>query len=136
MSSWFILIAYILFAYGMSVIVTQGIGPFNIFFRLRTWADSVSDNFGMLFRCMLCYPTNLGIVFSLVNWFLLPIAITPFNMLFEGHESMWWIAAIMDGCLTGGVCHFIWNVDDYFSKNVPVEYEEDNQEDTKILLND
>lgn len=116
---WVIIICYLLFAYGTSVIVTQGIGPFNIFFRLREWADNISDNFGMLFRCMLCFPTNLGIVFSIFNWFCIPIALTPFNIILGGSDY-WWLAAIMDGALTGGVCHFLWNIDDYIDKSTPV----------------
>ena len=31
---WFILVCYILMTYGFSVIVTQGIGPFNVFLEL------------------------------------------------------------------------------------------------------
>ena len=132
--SWFVLICYILFSYGISVIFTQGIGPFNIFYRLRLWADSISDNFGMLFRCMLCFPTNVGWVFSLFNWFLLPVAISPFNMILAGTD-LWWLAAIMDGCLTGGICHFLWNIDDFVDKSTPV-FEDVSEDDDRIILND
>lgn len=117
--NWFILFCYIWFAYGMTVIVTQSIGPFYIFFRLRLWAENISDNFGMLFKCPLCFPTNVGWVFSLVNWFLLPIPITPFNMILNG-TGLWWLAMILDACLTGGICHLLWNIDDYIDKNTPI----------------
>lgn len=117
--NWFILFCYIWFAYGMTVIVTQSIGPFYIFLRLRLWAENISDNFGMLFKCPLCFPTNVGWVFSLVNWFLLPIPITPFNMILSG-TGLWWLAMIFDACLTGGICHLLWNIDDYIDKNTPI----------------
>ena len=117
--NWFILFCYIWFAYGMTVIVTQSIGPFYIFFRLRLWAERVSDNFGMLFKCSLCFPTNVGWVFSLLNWFLFPIPITPFNMILNG-TGLWWLAMIMDACVTGGICHLLWNIDDYIDKNTPI----------------
>ena len=117
--NWFILFCYIWFAYGMTVIVTQSIGPFYIFFRLRLLAENISDNFGMLFKCPLCFPTNVGWVFSLVNWFLLPIPITPFNMILNG-TGLWWLAMILDACLTGGICHLLWNIDDYIDKNTPI----------------
>ena len=123
--SWFIFFCYILFAYGMTVIVTQSIGPFNIFFRLRLWAESISDNFGLLFKCPLCFPTNVGWVFSLFNWFFLPIPISPFNMILYG-TNLWWLAMIMDACLTGGICHFIWNLDDYIDKSTPI-FEDDEE---------
>ena len=117
--SWFILFCYIFFVYGMSVIITQSIGPANIFFRLRMWAESVGPNFGLLFKCMLCMPTNIGWVFSLFNWFLLPIPISPFNMILCG-TNLWWLAMILDACFAGGVCHILWNIDDYIDKNTPI----------------
>lgn len=136
--NWFILVCYILMTYGFSIIVTQGIGPFNIFFRLRLWAENISDNFGMLFKCMLCFPTNLGIILSLLNWFLLPnFGITPFNMIFDGMYWPWYmcfVAALFDGCLTGAVCSFIWNIDDYIEKSTP--YFEEQDFDDKIDLKD
>ncbi len=125
--SWFIFVMYVLFAYGLSVIITQSIGPANIFIRLRIWAESVGSNFGLLFKCMLCMPTNVGIFFSLFNWFLLPVAISPFNMILAG-TNLWWLAAIMDGCLTGGICHFLWNLDDYIDKITPVYDEPDDKD--------
>lgn len=119
MMLYFKLLCYILFVYGASVIVTQSIGPFNIFFRLRLWADKISENFGMLFKCMLCFPTNVGIVFSLIDWLFLPIDITPFNIILNGTD-LWWLAMIMDGGLTGGVCLALWHIDDYVDKNTPI----------------
>lgn len=125
--------------YGFSVIVTHGIGPFNIFFRLRLWAEEISDNFGMLFKCMLCFPTNLGIVLSLLNWFLLPnFGITPFNIIFDAMHWPWYlcfVAALFDGCLTGGVCAFIWNIDDYIDKSTPM-FEEEEHFNDRIDLDD
>ena len=119
--------------YGFSVIVTQGIGPFNIFFRLRLWAEGIGDNFGYLFKCMLCFPTNLGIVLSLLNWFLLPsLGLTPFNIIFSDYHE-WYMcfpAALFDGCLTGGICRTLWNIDDFIDKSTPIFEETD--EDDKI----
>ena len=130
---WFILICYILMTYGLSVIVTQSIGPFNIFFRLRLWAEGIGDNFGYLFKCMLCFPTNLGIVLSLLNWFLLPsLGLTPFNIIFSDYHE-WYMcfpAALFDGCLTGGICRTLWNIDDFIDKSTPIFEETD--EDDKI----
>lgn len=119
MSNWFIVVFYLLFAYGLSVIITQSVGPFNVFFRLRLFASSISDNLGTLFKCMLCMPTNVGIVFSLINWFFIPMNITPFNMILEG-TNLWWLAAIMDGCVTAAFCQFLWNLYDYIDKSTPI----------------
>lgn len=124
---WFFLFCYLFFAYGCSLIVTNGVGPKNIFIRLRAWAENVGPNFGLLFRCMMCFPCNLGIVFSLLNWFLIPVSITPFNMIFADYHSIWYLsilAAIMDGCLTSGICHIIYNIEDYIDKSTPI-YEDE-----------
>lgn len=137
---WFIFVCYILMTYGFSVIVTHGIGPFNVFFRLRLWAEEISDNFGMLFKCMLCFPTNLGIVLSLLNWFLLPnFGLTPFNIIFDAMHWPWYlcfVAALFDGCLTGGVCAFIWNIDDYIDKSTPMFEEDEEDFNDRINLDD
>ena len=128
MSVWFLLFCYIAFCYGCSDIVTQGIGPKNIFFRLRMWAENIGPNFGLLFRCMLCFPTNLGIVISILNWFLIPIYFTPFNIIFTEYHNIVWlsiITCIMDGCLTGGVCSFIYNLYDYIDKSTPIFNDEE-----------
>lgn len=118
--NWLILFAYIFFVFGISIMFTQSIGPFNIFFRIRLWAEKVGPTFGLLFKCMTCFPTNVGIVFSLFNWFLVPIAISPFNMILGGFEGLWWLAAIMDGCFAGGICHIIANIDDFIDKSTPI----------------
>ena len=128
MSTWFILFCYVMFCYGCSEIFTHGIGPKNIFVRIRVWAENIGPNFGLLFRCMLCFPTNLGILMSILDWFFIPIEITPFNMMFADYLSNWWLlipTAIMDGCLTGGICSFIYNVYDYIDKSTPIFTDED-----------
>lgn len=127
--NWFILFAYFFFVYGISVIFTQSIGPKAIFWRLRQWAERKGPNFGMLFKCMICFPTNVGWVFSLFDWFVIKdVAISPFNMIFNG-TGLWWLAMIMDACFCGGLCHLVWNIDDYIEKTTPiVEYVEENGE--------
>lgn len=116
---WFIVFCYIFFTYGVTIIFTQGIGPANIFFRLRIWAKNIGDNFGMLFSCPLCFGTNIGWIFSLFNWFCLPINITPFNMIFND-TNLWWLVIIMDACFTGAFCKIIYNIDDYIDKSTPI----------------
>lgn len=128
MSNWFILICYILALYGFSDIITQSMGPGYIFLKIRLLAERISPNLGMLFKCMWCFPTNAGIVFSLLNWFFLPIYISPFNMIFADYHSLWYmslVAALLDGCFTGAICALIFNVYDYVDKSTPI-FEDDN----------
>lgn len=125
---WFILVAYTFFVYGISLLFTQGIGPGNIFFNLRAWAESKGPNFGLLFKCMMCFPTNVGWVFSLFNWFVVPqVAISPFNIILKG-TNLWWLAMILDACYCAAVCHLLWNLDDYIDKSTPI-YEDEIQDD-------
>ena len=118
--TWLIIFAYTFFVYGISVLFTQSYGPANIFFRLRVWAGKVGDNFVMLFKCMTCFPTNVGWVFSLFDWFLVPgVAISPFNMILGG-TGLWWLAMILDACYCAGTCHLLWNIDDFIDKSTPI----------------
>ena len=118
--TWLIIFAYTFFVYGISVLFTQSYGPANIFFRLRLWAGKVGDNFGMLFKCMTCFPTNVGWVFSLFDWFLVPgVAISPFNMILGG-TGLWWLAMILDACYCAGTCQLLWNIDDFIDKSTPI----------------
>lgn len=137
---WLISFIYIFFIYGASVIITQGIGPKNILLKLRAWAESVGPNFGLLFRCMLCMPTNLGILFSLLFWFIFPsIPLTPGAVLFYYVQHVWWVGlltALVDGCICAGISHFIWNLDDFIDKSTPGTYEVVEEEDVKQILND
>lgn len=122
--SFFILFAYIFAVYGISIMFTQGIGPFNIFFKIRFWADRISSNLGLLFKCMMCFPANVGWIFALLDWFCFSgVEISPFNMILWG-TNLWWLAAILDACFCAGTCHILWNIDDYIDKNTPI-YEEE-----------
>ena len=118
--TWLIIFAYTFFFFFLSVLFTQSYGPANIFFRLRLWAGKVGDNFGMLFKCMTCFPTNVGWVFSLFDWFLVPgVAISPFNMILGG-TGLGWLAMILDACYCAGTCHLLWNIDDFIDKSTPI----------------
>ena len=121
---WFVLFCYTFFLYGVTIIFTQGIGPANIFFFIREIAAKIGDNVKLLVTCPLCFGTNLGWVFSLINWFFIPVNITPFNFVFEG-TSLWWVAMIMDAAYAGALCKIIYNIDDYIDKITPIFEDEE-----------
>ena len=122
-SVWFVVFFYLLAVYGCSVIITHSNGPFDVFLNLRLWAEDTSENLGMLFRCMLCMPTNIGIALSILNWFFVEQPVTPFNFILC-ETSLWWVAALLDGFVAGSFCRFVWNIEDYIDKNTPV-YEDE-----------
>ena len=113
MSSGLIIFLYCLMAYGACNVIVFGSGPFKIFEYIRYWADEISDHFGQLFSCMMCLPTNFGIICSLVNWFFIPLAFTPFNILFAG-TGLWWLAMLCDGAFTSGIVWLINTFQEYF----------------------
>lgn len=130
MSNWFILFLYCIAAYGFSNMMVFGSGPFRIFEHIRNITDRISEHFGSLFKCMMCFPANLGWVLSLIDWFLIKsIAFTPFNILLAG-TSLWWLALILDCLFTSGIVWLMHNVESFFENlgqgNQIQEFEEDN----------
>lgn len=123
MSSCIIILLYCIMAYGVCNIIVFGSGPFRIFEHIRYWADELDEHFGQMFSCMMCLPTNFGILCSLFNWFLIPIAFTPFNILFAG-TSLWWLAMICDGAFTSGVVWLINTIQEYFENKTITSGEE------------
>jgi hypothetical protein len=115
-SQWFILFCYIFFAYGFSNMVVFGSGPFRVFEKLRETTERINPHFGQMFQCMMCFPANLGWIISIVNWFLIPIAITPGNMIFDEipESNLWYAAMIFDCCFTSGMVWFIHHIEEWF----------------------
>lgn len=114
MSNGLIIILYILSVYGLSNMMVFGSGPFKIFEKIREITSNISEHFGTLFSCMMCFPANVGIVVSLIDWFLLPsITLTPFNIILFG-TNLWWVAIIADCCLTSGSVWIIHNIESFF----------------------
>lgn len=136
MSNGLIIFIYCIAAYGFTNMMVFGSGPFRIFEHIRNGADYISEHFGQLFTCFMCFPANLGIVASILNWFLLPtLALTPFNIFLAG-TGLWWLAAIGDCFFTSGVVWLIHNIESFFeslAKGTEIVTEEDNN---TINLND
>lgn len=135
------LFIYIFCCYGLTILFTQTIGPKNIFFRLRLWANNVGDNFGHLFKCTTCFSTNIGWVVSLINFFIINnVKFTPSMLLFGDKLTEWYyfpIFMVIDACFNAGIIHIIWNIDDYVDKITPL-YEDEVEkqvEDDVIEIN-
>ena len=112
MSNGVIIFLYCIMAYGACNVIVFGSGPFKIFEWIRYYAESIGEHFGQLFSCMMCMPTNFGIICSLVNWFLIPIAFTPFNIVFTG-TTLWWLAMLCDGAFTSGIVWLLHTIQEY-----------------------
>jgi hypothetical protein len=120
----FILICYILTAYGACNVIAFSDGPFYIFSRIREWSYNISEHFAKVFTCMICLPANFGWICSIFNWFLIPLKFTPFNIIFNNSESLWWLAALCDGAFTSGVVYLIYILNEFLEKKI--DYYEQN----------
>ena len=128
MSNWIIVFIYCIMAYGFSNMMVFGSGPFRIFEHVRNISSRISEHFGSLFTCMMCFPANLGWAFSVIDWFLLKnIAITPFNILLAG-TGMWWLALVLDCFFTSGIVWLIHNFESFFENIVGNSESEDNND--------
>ena len=138
MSNGLIILCYCLAAYGLSNMVVFGSGPFRRFEWLRYLTNKVSEHFGTMFTCMMCFPANVGWICSLINWFFIPVAITPFNILLGAHAGLWWLAALCDCAFTSGVVWFIHHIEEYFETNSKDEnvVTEEMEHDDVITVDD
>lgn len=132
MSNALIIFIYSIAAYGICNMIVFGSGPFKIFEKIREWSYDISEHFSSLFSCMMCLPANIGWITSLINWFFIPVKITPFNLLLAG-TNLWWVALICDCCFTSGIVWIIHNIESFF-ENV-MNNGSDIQDENNDVLN-
>lgn len=116
--------------YGFSEMVVFGEGPFGIFEWWRNTADKIGTGFGKLFQCMMCFPTWLGLMFSLIDVFLIPsAAFTPFSIIFYGMDGGWikLLNIILDMGFTSGVCWCIYKIEEVLEAKTAL-YEKDAED--------
>lgn len=127
MSNALIIFIYCIAVYGFSNMMVFGSGPFRIFEHIRNISTSISGHFGKLFSCMMCFPANLGWIFSLIDWFFIKnVAFTPFNILLIG-TNLWWLALILDCFFTSGIVWLIHNIETFF-ENIGSPAEPENND--------
>jgi hypothetical protein len=115
-----------------------GSGPFRIFEHIRNISTNISSHFGSMFSCMMCFPANVGIVVSAIDWFLIKnFALTPFNILLLG-TNLWWVALLADCCFTSGIVWIIHNVESFFESiaNGTASNQSNEEENNVLQLND
>ena len=125
--NFLIVFCYILFAYGLANMVCFAEGPFNMFEWWREVANNISEGFGKLFTCMMCFSTWVGLVVSIVD-LLIPAAVfTPFNIVLAG-TGVWWLIPILDAGFTSGVVWLIHNFEEACERHGTIGYIDDNNE--------
>lgn len=133
------LFVYIFLAYGLTEIVVYGRGPFGICEKWRELAHRISDGFGELFSCPMCFSTWVGIVLSLIDVaFVGGFALTPFNLVFSTLGTgvlIGLVTVLCDAFFTSGIVWLLFKFEDWLTgertEYVEEAYEiEDN--DTKV----
>lgn len=110
-----IVFCYILFTYGFSLLLTTFNGPFGIVEKWRTFTDWIHPQFGELFNCIFCTSTWVGLLFSALNYWLIPVKFTPFNIIFE-NTHFWWLIIFMDGMFTCGSTWLLHQLDEMMDR--------------------
>lgn len=109
------LIAYIIFSFGICELLVFFDGPLDIVEKFRRFCHWISPSFGKLFTCMACLSTWIGFIFSLINYFLVPIAFTPFNIILKD-TGMWWLIIFMDGMFTCGCVWLLYQLEEMMER--------------------
>lgn len=124
--NFLLVFCYILFAYGIANMVCYAEGPWGIFEWWREVADHISEGFGKLFNCMMCFSTWVGLLASIVD-LLIPAAVfTPFNLILAG-SGLWWLIPILDAGLTSGSVWLLHNLEEAFERHGAIAYIDENK---------
>lgn len=124
------LFAYIFFAYGLTEIMVYGRGPFGICEKIRKLAARISDGFGQLFGCPMCFSTWVGLGASVLDvLFIKSAAFTPFSIVFMSVGGFWvgLLTVILDMFFTSGIVWFLTKIEEWLEKSQEV-YEVDEYE--------
>lgn len=117
----FVLLTFILLCYGLSNMVIYSKGPFHMFEKWRRWTDKVSPMFGELFSCMMCFPFWAGVLFSIIDIFILTsVVITPFGVLMVTIPISFWSTTMIcffNGILSSGTTWLIHNMEEFFENS-------------------
>lgn len=111
----------------MANMVCYAEGPWGIFEWWREVADHISEGFGKLFHCMMCFSTWVGLVFSVVDLLLPAVAFTPFNLILAG-SGLWWLIPILDAGLTSGAVWLLHNLEEAFERHGSIGYIDNSEE--------
>ena len=121
-----IVLCYIIFAYGMAELFVFFDGPFDIINKFRKFCHWISPTFGKLFSCMACLSTWIGLLWSALDYWLVPIAITPFNIILGG-TGMWYLIIFMDAMFTCGIVWLLFQLEEMLERTGEITYEDEEK---------
>ena len=119
--NFLLVFCYIVFAYGIANMVCYAEGPWGIFEWWREVADNISEGFGKLFNCMMCFSTWVGLLASIGDLLIPSAVFTPFNLILAG-TGLWWLIPILDAGLTSGAVWLLHNLEEAFERHGAIAY--------------
>lgn len=117
-------VVYAFMMYGFVLLLTSFDGPFNIVGKFRDLLHWLHPQLGKLIECPYCTCTWVGGFISSLNYLLISVKFTPFNIILCG-TGLWWLIIPFDTFFACGCVWLLHVIDDYYSSNVKVEYEDD-----------
>lgn len=119
----FFVIVYFIFAFGLTELLVFYEGPFGILEIFRNVVTKISKQAGKALECPICTSTWLGGLFSVLNYFCIPIEFTPWNLIL-GWTGMWYLVIPFDMITTAGVVLMLYHLDELVTKKSE-EYEDE-----------
>lgn len=102
-SNWFILVVYCLLVYGISNHIVYAHGPFHMYDKIHDITKRIHPQIEEGLSCFICFPTWLGIVFSVLNYFFVPtVTLTP-CMIVLNNLAPWWVIMALDGFVASAI---------------------------------
>lgn len=120
-----IVFCYIIVSFGFCELCIYFNGPFDVIEKWRQFAHWIHPKFGELFTCFACLSTWCGIMFSTLNYFLIPIKFTPFNIIFADTDY-WWLIIFMDAMFTCGTVWLLHQLEEMMERTGLTNNEENN----------
>ena len=126
-----VIFVFMLAVYGISNILVYAEGPFRIFEKYRSFMHRLPSNIGDGAECMICTPTQVGIVLSLMDIFSKGVLFTPGNIIFGADH--WFFAILIDGAFASGTT---WIIHTFQESLEYAEEEETDDGEHRGLLTD
>ena len=123
-----IFISYIICVYGIANMFVYADGPWDMFEYIRQIAHNISEGFGKLFSCMMCFSTWVGLILSGIDILLPTISITPFNLII-GTNDLWWLILLLDVGFTSGIVWLLHNFEEACERHGVVYFDEEEKAD-------
>ena len=75
---------------------------------------------------MACLSTWIGILWAALDYWLIPIAITPFNIILGG-TGMWYLIIFMDAMFTCGIVWLLFQLEEMWERTGKITYEDEEK---------